>query len=63
MNWVFVLNGKASFAEHARGAARGEDPDILLGEALSQVEQTGLVVDGEDGDLLGSHCDETGGGS
>ena len=49
---LHVLNREAGLADHLGGTTRGEDADILLDKALSQVQQTGLVVDGDDGDLL-----------
>lgn len=47
-----VLNRHARLANHARSAARRKDADILLNEALGQVQQSSLVKDGEDGNLL-----------
>ena len=53
------LNGEASFLDHLGCTAGREQAHILLDEALGEVEQAGLVVDGQDGDLLvrlGGHC-------
>lgn len=47
-----ILNREASLLDHLGGAARREQTDILLDEALGEVEQAGLVVDRQDGDLL-----------
>ena len=47
-----ILNGKAGFSDELGCATRGEQADVLLDQSLSQVQQTGLVIDGEDGDFL-----------
>ena len=47
-----ILNREASLLDHLGGAARCKQADILLDEALGEVEQAGLVVDRQDGDLL-----------
>jgi hypothetical protein len=43
-----VLDLKASLADHLGCSARGKEPDIGLLEALSQVQQACLVIDGDD---------------
>jgi hypothetical protein len=43
------LDGEVGLTDHLGGAARCEQADIVLDEALGQVEQAGLVVDGQDG--------------
>lgn len=48
----FILDGKAGLTDHARSSSRGENSDILLDEALGQIQQPRLVVDGENGNLL-----------
>lgn len=55
---INILDREAGLADHLGGAARGENANILLDEALSQVQQAGLVVDRDDGDLLLQHCEE-----
>ena len=47
-----ILNREASLLDHLGGAAGREQADILLDQALGEVEQAGLVVDRQDGDLL-----------
>jgi len=54
---VFILNGESRLADHASCASRSQDSDILLGKTLSQIQQSGLIVDGDDGDLLARHCE------
>jgi hypothetical protein len=56
--WIYsttqsgILNGEASLLDHLGGAARRKQAHILLDQALSEVEQAGLVVDRQDGNLL-----------
>ena len=53
------LDREASFLDHLGCTTGREQAHILLDEALSEVEQAGLVVDRQDGDLLvrlGGHC-------
>jgi hypothetical protein len=53
------LDGEASFLDHLGCTAGREQAHILLDQALGEVEQAGLVVDRQDGDLLvrlGGHC-------
>jgi hypothetical protein len=45
----WVLLEEVGLTDHLGGAARCEQADIVLDEALGQVEQAGLVVDGQDG--------------
>lgn len=53
-----LLDREARLPDHLGGTARGEDTDIVLDEALGQVEKAGLVVDRHNGDsLVGSHCE------
>ena len=53
-----LLDREARLPDHLGGTARGEDTDIVLDEALGQVEEAGLVVDRHNGDsLVGSHCE------
>lgn len=52
---VDLLNGETRLPDHLGSAARGKDADILLVEALGQVQQTRLVIDREDGNLLTRH--------
>lgn len=54
---VCILNGESRLANHASCASRRQNADILLGQTLSQIQQSGLVVDGDDGDLLVRHCE------
>lgn len=44
---LFVLDRESRLADHARGASRSKDADILLDEALGQVEKASLVKDGD----------------
>lgn len=46
--WEDSLNGESSLADQLRRTTRREQTDIVLDKALGQVQQTGLVVDGED---------------
>ena len=50
-----ILYREARLANHARCTSRRQDTDILLDEALSQVQQSCLVEDRNDGDLLLRH--------
>jgi hypothetical protein len=43
------LNGETGLTDHLSGTARREKTDILLDEALGQVQETSLVIDGNDG--------------
>lgn len=43
------LDGEVGLTDHLGGTARCEQADIVLDEALGQVEQARLVVDGQDG--------------
>jgi hypothetical protein len=43
------LDGETGLTDHLSGTARREKTDILLDEALGQVEETSLVIDGDDG--------------
>jgi len=45
----YSLDGEVGLTDHLGGAARGEKADIVLDQTFGQVEQTGLVVDGQDG--------------
>lgn len=47
-----ILNREASLLDHLGGTARREQADVLLDQALGEVEQAGLVVDRQDGNLL-----------
>lgn len=49
---LYALDREPGLADHLGGTTRGKNANILLDEALSQVQQTSLVVDGDDGDLL-----------
>jgi hypothetical protein len=56
--WIYsamqsgILNREASLLDHLGGAARRKQANILLDQALGEVEQAGLVVDRQDGNLL-----------
>jgi hypothetical protein len=43
-----VLDGEVCLADHLGGAARGQQADTALVQALGQVEQARLVIDGQD---------------
>jgi hypothetical protein len=43
------LDGEVGLTDHLGGAARCEQTDIVLDQTLGQVEQAGLVIDGQDG--------------
>lgn len=42
------LDGETGLADHLSGTTRRKKTDILLDKALGQVEQTSLVIDGDD---------------
>ena len=46
---VDSLDWESSFTDQFGSAARGQQTDIVLDKAFSQVEQPGLVVDGKNG--------------
>lgn len=43
-----LLDREASLTDHLGGTARGQKTDILLDQALGQIQQSRLVVDGDD---------------
>lgn len=43
------LDGEVGLTDHLGGTARCKQANIVLDEALGQVEQAGLVIDGQDG--------------
>lgn len=45
MWFLFILNREPRLPDHLSSSTRGEDADILLDEALGQVEESSLVVD------------------
>ena len=51
-----LLDWEPRLANHSRGAARSKDADILLVESFGQVQQTRLVVDRDNGNLLFRHA-------
>ena len=44
----YSLNGESSLTDHLSSTARREEADFLLDEALGQVKETSLVIDGDD---------------
>ena len=42
-----ILNRHSGLSDHLSSSARCKKADILLNQALGQVEKTGLVVDGD----------------
>jgi predicted LPLAT superfamily acyltransferase len=53
---VYLLDGETRLSDHLGGTSRSENSDILLDKTLSQVQQTCLVIDRNNGDLLlGGH--------
>jgi hypothetical protein len=52
INRVHLLDREARFSDHLGGTPRGENSNILLDKTFGQVQQTGLVIDRDDGDLL-----------
>ena len=44
-----LLNSEARFANHLRRAPGRQQTNIVLDQTLGQVEQAGLVVDGDNG--------------
>lgn len=55
---AFSLNRKARLANHASCTSRGQNANPLLVQTFSQVQQSGLVVDGDDGNFLITRHDE-----
>jgi hypothetical protein len=45
---VYLLDRETSLTDHLGGTARGKKADILLDQALGQIQQSRLVVDGDD---------------
>jgi hypothetical protein len=43
-----LLDREASLTDHPGGTARGKKTDILLDQALGQIQQSRLIVDGDD---------------
>lgn len=55
-DFVYLLDGETRLSDHLGGTSRSENSDILLDKTLSQVQQTCLVIDRNNGDLLlGGH--------
>lgn len=54
-----ILDSHAGVANHAGSTSRGKNSDILLDQALGQIQQPRLVIDGENGDLLVSRHGES----
>lgn len=46
---VVLLDRESTLPDELGCTARGKKADVLLDQTLGQVEQTGLVVDREDG--------------
>lgn len=44
-----ILDREARLSNHLGSSARSQKPDIVLDETLRQVQQAGLIVDGDDG--------------
>lgn len=56
----YILDGEASASDKVSGTARSQQAHTVIDKTLGKVQKTGLVVDGEDGSLLGGrrrHCD------
>lgn len=51
---AYLLDREASLTNHLGGTARGKKTDILLNQALGQIQQSRLVVDGDDSCSKGS---------
>lgn len=45
---AYLLNGEAGLTDHLGGTARSKKTDILLDQALGQIQQSRLIVDGDD---------------
>ena len=45
---AYLLDREASLTDHPGGTARGKKANILLDQALGQIQQSRLVVDGDD---------------